>query len=317
MNEIWELIAPYVTMWLGIIGGSATIYALCRFLLYGSIKKMFERFNTKKVAEEVVEGIAGKYINVDVTAITENRLGKIDKDFKELHDEFAEIKNTLALICGANSKLKALTTAEKDALQDAAKRLNNNYVVPEPEEVVVIKLEPIEEKNKKGRGFYGKLTKKRIVFLILQGVFYLIGPLVIIWLNYGNQDVTYTAFKWSMSIIILLLLLIWVLKKVVLKKRIEEISQQLTAIRTKVVDMTEQDKLILNRKELNRLRLTDLILRCIMPALVFVGVYITLNAMEAAIIKLSGAMAFIGLSLLLGVIFNALEIITSKLKNEV
>lgn len=147
MQQIWQAVEPYVMWAIGAIVGGTSIYALAKFFLKKVFKRFEEKYEVNDMANKVADKLAGKTLNIDVTAVTEKRLDKLDKKLSKaverIHSETAAYKHLLALIGGAMTKLKAVTAEERNALNDAITALESDFTPPEPEEVVTVKLEPI------------------------------------------------------------------------------------------------------------------------------------------------------------------------------
>ena len=156
MEAIWEIIAPYITTVCGATGASAVIYVLLRSLLSKIVKKntstLGEMFNSDKLSNQCAEKMVGKTLNIDVTAVTEKALKKMQDKLEKKTTELAETTNSykhlLALMGNAMTKLKALSTEEISALEKAVKELDSEYVPTEVPEPLVIKLEPLELETK-------------------------------------------------------------------------------------------------------------------------------------------------------------------------
>lgn len=148
VQQIWQAVEPYVMWAIGAIVGGTSIYALAKFFLKKVFKRFEEKYEINDMANKVADKLAGKTLNIDVTAVTEKRLDKLDKklsgEIEQIHSETAAYKHMLALIGGAMSKLKAITPDERTALTEAITALESDYTPPEPEEIVTVKLEPIE-----------------------------------------------------------------------------------------------------------------------------------------------------------------------------
>lgn len=147
INQIWAVVEPYVMAVVGALGGGTVIYALARVLLGRLLNKFSAKYDVADMANKVADKLAGKSMNIDVTTVTEKKLDKIDKklrkEVEKIHDETAAYKHLLALIGGAMAKLKALTPEERNALSEAITALEHDYIPPEPEEILTVKLEPI------------------------------------------------------------------------------------------------------------------------------------------------------------------------------
>lgn len=80
MDYVWEIISPYVAAVGGATGAGAIIYAIVRLLMGRFVKKtnaaLDASYNAEKVSQLTAEKLAGKTLNIDVTAVTEKALKK-------------------------------------------------------------------------------------------------------------------------------------------------------------------------------------------------------------------------------------------------
>lgn len=158
INSIWAVIEPYITGIAGTATGGLIVGIICR-LLQG---RLMRRLDVGDIADKVAKQLAGKTLNIDVTAITEKRLDKIDtklnKKVEAVTEQVSSFKLILALIGGALVHLKSLSNEERQALNEAIKALKEDYEPPAPEQVATVRLEPIiieDEKEEKAENFGG------------------------------------------------------------------------------------------------------------------------------------------------------------------
>lgn len=151
METVWEMIAPYVAMVGGATGAGTIIYMIIRFLLTKITQKnestLIKMFDLDALSQKFAERLAGKTLNIDVTAVTEKALKKLQKQLDEkvelIADNVNSYKQLLALIGNALTKLKALSKEEVDELTGAIKGIQSDYVPPQAEETMTVILEPI------------------------------------------------------------------------------------------------------------------------------------------------------------------------------
>lgn len=152
MDYVWELIAPYVAAVCGATGTGAIIYAIVRLLVGRFVKKTTEAlgasYNTEQVSQKVAEKLAGKTLNIDVTAVTEKSLKKtaklLDIRVERVEEATNALKGILVAIAKGIIKLKALTEDEKAELATAIKLLESGYTPPEANELMTVVLQPLE-----------------------------------------------------------------------------------------------------------------------------------------------------------------------------
>lgn len=152
MDYVWELIAPYVAALGGATGASAIIYAIVRLLMGRFVKKtnatLDASYNAEKVSQLMAEKLAGKTMNIDVTAVTEKSLKKtaklLDSRVERVEEATNALKGILVAIAKGIIKLKALSEDEKAELADAIKLLESGYTPPEPDKIMTVVLQPVE-----------------------------------------------------------------------------------------------------------------------------------------------------------------------------
>lgn len=151
MDYVWEIIAPYVAALGGVTGAGAIIYAIVRLLMNKFVKKansaLDASYNAEKVSRLTAEKLAGKTLNIDVTAVTEKSLKKIARELNVRVEKIETVADSLKSLLVAMAKgiirLKALTDDEKAELAEAIKMLSGAYKLPEPEEIITVKLDPV------------------------------------------------------------------------------------------------------------------------------------------------------------------------------
>lgn len=151
MDYVWEIVQPWVTAIVAALGGSGVVYAIVRALIGKVLRKnnamLDANYNADKVSQLTAEKLAGKTLNIDVTAVTEKALKKTAKQLDERVEKVEDIANSLKGILAAIGKgiikLKALSKEEVAELAAAIKELENGYKPPEKDEVMTVMLEPL------------------------------------------------------------------------------------------------------------------------------------------------------------------------------
>lgn len=148
INAIWQTVEPYVMAIIGALAGGTGIYALVRSFIGKWVNSFGKKYDMDDMAQKVADKLAGKSLNIDVTAVTEKRLDKIEKalskQVKAVSETTDSYKHLLALMAGAVSKFKAVTDEERTALTEAIQTIEKGYKPPEPEEIITVSLKPIE-----------------------------------------------------------------------------------------------------------------------------------------------------------------------------
>lgn len=151
MDYAWELVAPWVAA-LGGAGSIGTILYLIARRLMGKILTrnnalLDNTFNIDTVSVKVAERLAGKTLNIDVTAVTERALKRLAKELdariEKIETATNSLKRILAPIGKGVIKLKALTSEEVNELASAIKALENEYQPPAENEVMTVVLQPV------------------------------------------------------------------------------------------------------------------------------------------------------------------------------
>jgi len=146
-QEIWQIIEPWVSVILSAVSAVITICITVKARLKKWNFSFMKQYDANDMALRVAENIAGKTMNIDVTAISERKLDKIEnklhKQVEQIRDEVSALKRILIPIGAAMAHFKSLTDDERLTLQNAVKVLDSGYEPPEPEQVITVKLEPI------------------------------------------------------------------------------------------------------------------------------------------------------------------------------
>ena len=152
MDQVWEIIQPYVAAVVATLCSSGVITLIVRAVVNKILNKnnsmLDKTYNTEQISRLVADKLAGKTMNIDVTAVTEKSLRKTTKQLDERIEKVESIGNshTAILIAMAKGiiKLKALSEDEKEELASAVKLLEKGYKAPEVEEIMTVTLAPIE-----------------------------------------------------------------------------------------------------------------------------------------------------------------------------
>ena len=167
MDQIWNVIAPYVAAVGGAAGFGAIVWGFvvlfAKKFMSKSGELLEQKFNTDRIANATAEALAGKTLNIDVTAVTEKALKKTAAALGERVEKVEEIAASLRLILIAIAKgvarFKALSDEERQALLSAVAALEGYAEPPKQEEVMTVMLEPVtlpeepEEKADAGVNF--------------------------------------------------------------------------------------------------------------------------------------------------------------------
>ncbi len=148
INQIWQTVEPWIMAIVGALAGGTGVFALVRAFVGKWINKFGAKYDTEIMAGKVAEKLAGKTIDVDVTAVAEKKLDKIsnslNKKIAAVEQATNSYKHILALIAVAVSRLKALTDEERAEFTTAIQAIEKDYAPPLQEKIATVKLAPIE-----------------------------------------------------------------------------------------------------------------------------------------------------------------------------
>lgn len=152
MDYVWEIIEPYVRLVIEAIIMGVNIFIIIRTYTKKTFNKNFSllnaTYNVDTFSQRVAERLAGKTMNIDVTAVTEKALKKTTRELDErvvkVEDAANSLKGVLIAMAKGIIKLKALSEDEKTELASAIKTLEKNYKPPEADEIMTVRLTPIE-----------------------------------------------------------------------------------------------------------------------------------------------------------------------------
>lgn len=151
MDYVWELIQPWIAAILAALGSGGIITLIVRAIVNKILRKnnamLDSTYNPDRASQLVAEKLAGKTLNIDVTAVTEKALKKTTRELDTRIEKSEEIANshTAILIAMAKGiiKLKALSDDEKAELASAVAQLEKGYKPPEADQIMTVQLTPI------------------------------------------------------------------------------------------------------------------------------------------------------------------------------
>lgn len=158
-----------------------------------------------------------------------------------------------------------------------------------------------------------KRSKISWLFFLLQIIFMLVAPCVMVWTQYGGFAQRY---KVSITAVIILILIFLTFKKIFLNKWLKTFEIKIVNIETNALSITDSISIQNNKKAWRFYSLMQLFFNSIIPFLVMIIGALTVKTLEQGLIKLYGCLMFCLMSIGLGVIFRVAEIYSVKLKNE-
>lgn len=152
MDYVWTIIEPYVRLILEAIIMGVNIFIIIRSYTKRTFNKNFtllnSTYNVDTFSQRVAEKLAGKTLNIDVTAVTEKSLKKtaraLDERIEKVESAVGALARILIAIAKAQIKLKALNDDERGELASAISLLEKGYKPPEADEIMTVQLTPIE-----------------------------------------------------------------------------------------------------------------------------------------------------------------------------
>lgn len=163
-----------------------------------------------------------------------------------------------------------------------------------------------------------KWTKKKLLYNILQLIFYGVVPLLLIFLLYGNIGHTREAvgFKIAAPGLLILVLVFLGFKKLFINKRLADAHSQLNQLKADLKVKTDSAEVTNIENAVKNLGTLEVILNAVIPVLLFVLLILCCKVMESQLVKLSGTCGFILLSYIAGTVFAVLDAREVKSKHK-
>ena len=153
-----------------------------------------------------------------------------------------------------------------------------------------------------------KMTKKRLAFFLLHLLFSAVVPIVLVIVRYSTITNTKAAigFKISITGILLLIFVFWVIKKLIIDKKLTDLKAQGNIMLADLKTKQHPAELAAIEKELKKIKTTEALFGSIIPLLFIVAAVIAFKALEAQLVTLSATLGYIGISYAVGLVFNVL-----------
>ncbi len=153
-----------------------------------------------------------------------------------------------------------------------------------------------------------KMTKKRLAFFLLHLLFSAVVPIVLVIVRYSTITNTKAAigFKISITGILLLIFVFWVIKKLIIDKKLTDLKAQGNIMLADLKTKQDPAELAAIEKELKKIKTTEALFGSIIPLLFIVAAVIAFKALEAQLVTLSATLGYIGISYAVGLVFNVL-----------
>lgn len=151
------------------------------------------------------------------------------------------------------------------------------------------------------------VTKKKIIFSVLEVLFVAVVPAVLVILNYSSWGEEATHFKIAFTGVLLLFVVVFIVKKVILNAYIERARQTLTQHKADLKVETDAGKRENLVNAVRRGQMFEAVLTYIFPFLILAGLYVLAQALETAAVQLSGTVGLIAASMTVGFVFSLLS----------
>ena len=153
-----------------------------------------------------------------------------------------------------------------------------------------------------------KMTKKRLAFFLLHLLFSAVVPIVLVIVRYSTITNTKAAigFKISITGILLLIFVFWVIKKLIIDKKLTDLKAQGNIMLADLKTKQDPAELAAIEKELKKIKTTEALFGSIIPLLFIVAAVIAFKGLEAQLVTLSATLGYIGISYAVGLVFNVL-----------
>lgn len=123
-------------------------------------------------------------------------------------------------------------------------------------------------------------------------------------------------YKLSLTGILALVFVFLIAKKLWLDGLLEKCRQKISNIEVQLLAAEGENAIQALKKAYRNLQLIDLFARSVVPVLAFVAALFVISAVQEGAVKLFGAMALSGVSMVLGVVCKIIEIYTAKAEHE-
>lgn len=153
-----------------------------------------------------------------------------------------------------------------------------------------------------------KITKKRVAFFILHCLFSAVIPIALVIARYSTISNTNAAvgFKISITGVLLLIFAFWVIKKLFIDKRLNNLKEQSNIMLADLKTKQDPAELAAIEKALKSIKTIETMFNSIIPLLFLLAAIVAFKALEAQLIKLSATLGYIAVSYSIGLIFNIL-----------
>lgn len=151
-----------------------------------------------------------------------------------------------------------------------------------------------------------KKTAKNIIYSIAELLCYAVAPLIFIVIQYGDTTEG-VVYKIGFIGILLCILVVWIVKKTILKKWVDKLRGKITQHEGDLETESDPVKIENLKEALKSARTIETLFSALIPFLLLCALLVMCHALEAAIVKLSGAIGFTLISFFIGTVFSILN----------
>ena len=139
-------------------------------------------------------------------------------------------------------------------------------------------------------------------------VFSAVIPIALVIIQYSNIGDSRGAVSFRISItgILLLLFVFWIIKKLIVDKKLANLNAQSNVMMADLKTKQNDAEIKALENELRNIRTLEAVFASIIPLLVIAVGIIAFKALEEQLVRLSATLGFIGISYAVGLVFNVL-----------
>ena len=151
------------------------------------------------------------------------------------------------------------------------------------------------------------MKKRKLIFSICEIFFVAVAPILLIIYQYGFVEKTSTGFKLSVLGVILLFVAFLCAKKIIFAKKLEDWRVQYNVWMADYKTETDEAKKLALKEQIQNYNVLNVVVRSIVPILIFIFIGILAEAVEAEMIRLSAVAGLTTMFYLIGCIFSVLK----------
>lgn len=150
------------------------------------------------------------------------------------------------------------------------------------------------------------MKSAKVIFTVFEVLFIAVLPIAMVIYQYGYVQPTTTAFKISLTGIILTALVFYGVKKIILDRKLRDWEAQYNNYVSAYKIETDAEKKQKAKEEIQKYKTCTVLLRSFIPLLIFIGIQALSKAVEKEMITLSGLSGLVTVSFAVGTLFAVL-----------